>query len=83
MNKEEGTTIFLTTHYMEEADKICDRIAIIDHGKIIAQGTSGELKKKTKTDSLEGAFLSLTGNEIREETVKNQAMSGMARGWRR
>ena len=83
MNKEEGTTVFLTTHYMEEADKVSDRIAVIDHGKIIAQGTSEELKKQTQKNSLEEAFLELTGKEIREETVKNQAMSGMARGWRR
>jgi ABC-2 type transport system ATP-binding protein len=67
MNKEEGTTIFLTTHYLEEAEKVSDRIAIIDHGKIIAQGTSEELKEKTKTFSLEDAFLSLTGSDIREE----------------
>lgn len=83
MNKEEGITVFLTTHYMEEADKVSDRIAIIDHGKIIAQGTSEELKAKTNTDYLEDAFLALTGTEIREETVKNQAMSGRARAWRR
>lgn len=67
LNREEGTTVFFTTHYMEEADKTAQRIAIIDHGKIIATGTSSELKKQTKTDSLEGAFLSLTGHEIREE----------------
>ena len=83
MNKEEGTTVFLTTHYMEEAEKVSDKIAVIDHGKIIAQGTSEELKLKTKTKSLEEAFLKLTGSAIREETVKNQAMSGQARGWRR
>jgi ABC-2 type transport system ATP-binding protein len=83
MNTEEGTTVFLTTHYMEEADKVCNRIAIIDHGKIIAQGTSEELKVRTQKKSLEDAFLALTGSEIREETVKNQAMSGRARAWRR
>ncbi len=83
MNKEEGTTVFLTTHYMEEADKVSDRIAIIDHGKIIAQGTSEDLKKQTQKNSLEDAFLALTGEEIREEVVKNQAMSGRARAWRR
>ena len=83
LNKEEGITVFLTTHYMEEAEKISDKIAIIDHGKIITQGTSEELKKQTNTNTLEEAFLSLTGKEIREETVKNQAMSGRARAWRR
>ena len=60
-------TVFLTTHYMEEADNIADRIAIIDHGKIIANGTSKELKEKTKTATLEKAFLKLTGENIREE----------------
>ncbi|MCX6721153.1 MAG: ATP-binding cassette domain-containing protein [Candidatus Staskawiczbacteria bacterium] len=83
MNREEGITVFLTTHYMEEADKVSNRIAIIDHGKIVAQGTSEELESKTNTSSLEEAFLSLTGSAIREETVKNQAMSGRARAWRR
>ena len=52
---------------MEEAERAAQRIAIIDHGKIISQGTSEELKKKTNTNSLEEAFLSLTGTEIREE----------------
>jgi ABC-2 type transport system ATP-binding protein len=67
LNAEEGITIFFTTHYMEEADKVAKRIAIIDHGKIIAEGSGAELKQQTKTDSLEAAFLALTGSEIREE----------------
>lgn len=44
LNKEEGITIFLTTHYMEEADQLCDRVAIIDHGKIVANDTPQSLK---------------------------------------
>jgi ABC-2 type transport system ATP-binding protein len=67
MNKKEGMTVFLTTHYMDEAEKISDRIAIIDHGKIVATGTPASLKKTTKTASLEDAFLKLTGRKIREE----------------
>jgi len=67
MNKEEGTTVFLTTHYMEEAEKVSDTIAIIDHGKIIAEGSSEKLKDQTKTNSLNAAFLALTGDTIREE----------------
>ena len=67
LNKTEGMTIFLTTHQMEEADRIATRIAIMDHGKIIATGTSEELKKQTKTKFLEDAFLALTGKTIRDE----------------
>jgi len=67
LNDEEQVTVFLTTHYMEEAERVAHRIAIIDHGKIIAQGTPDELKTQTATDTLEQAFLTLTGNTIREE----------------
>jgi ABC-2 type transport system ATP-binding protein len=69
LNREEGITIFFTTHYMEEAEKIADRVAIIDYGKIVAQGTPAELKEKTKTQNLEEAFINLTGHQIREEKV--------------
>jgi ABC-2 type transport system ATP-binding protein len=67
LNEEEHVTVFLTTHYMEEAERVAHRIAIIDHGKIIAQGTPGELKTQTGTETLEQAFLALTGSTIREE----------------
>jgi len=67
LNKKEGITVFFTTHYMEEAERVADRIAVIDHGKIIATGTAKELKKRTKTDNLEDAFIELTGRDIRDE----------------
>lgn len=67
LNKEENITVFFTTHYMEEAERMAQRIAIIDQGKIIVQGTANELMTQTKTASLEDAFLSLTGKAIREE----------------
>lgn len=83
LNKEEGITVFFTTHYMEEADKAAERIAIIDHGKIIAIGTGEELKSRTNTVSLEAAFLSLTGSAIREEGAGSaDHMRQMARTWR-
>ena len=53
---EEGTTIILTTHYLEEADKLCGRVAIIDHGKIVALGTPNELKGKVRGDSVSLTF---------------------------
>jgi ABC-2 type transport system ATP-binding protein len=79
LNKEEGMTVFFTTHYMEEADKIAQKIVIIDHGKIVSQGTSAELKEQTKTDSLEEAFLALTGKVIREEEVSSAERMRMRR----
>jgi ABC-2 type transport system ATP-binding protein len=69
LNKEENITIFFTTHYMEEAERIANRIAIIDKGRIVATGTVDQLKKKTKKSSLEDIFLDLTGHHIREEHV--------------
>jgi ABC-2 type transport system ATP-binding protein len=50
LNKDEGLTIFLTTHYMEEADRLCDRLAIIDHGRIIAEGSPANLKAQLGGD---------------------------------
>lgn len=68
LNQKEGLTVFLTTHYMEEAAKMADRIAVIDHGTIVAQGNTEDLMKQTGTESLEDAFLKLTGTTIREES---------------
>jgi len=69
LNQSEGVTIFLTTHYMDEADRVAQRIGIIDHGKMVAVGTSAALKESTGKESLEEAFLALTGTTIREEVV--------------
>jgi ABC-2 type transport system ATP-binding protein len=71
LNQTEGVTVFLTTHYMDEAERVAQRIAIIDHGKIVAQGSPQELKTNTNTDSLEGAFLALTGSMVRDETASS------------
>jgi ABC-2 type transport system ATP-binding protein len=71
LNASEGITVFFTTHYMEEAERIAQRIAIIDHGAIIASGTTAELKAQTNTSSLEEAFLQLTGSRIREEEASS------------
>ena len=58
---EEGTTILLTTHYLEEAERLCDRIAFIHDGRIVAQGTSAELADEFGVANLEDAYLELVG----------------------
>jgi ABC-2 type transport system ATP-binding protein len=59
----EGTTILLTTHYLEEAEQLCDRIAFINDGRIVAQGTSRELATDYGVLSLEDAYLELVGRK--------------------
>lgn len=65
--KSKGKTIILTTHYMEEAEGLCDRVGILDHGKLIALGTPKELIAKNHVKNLEEVFIQLTGRNIREE----------------
>jgi ABC-2 type transport system ATP-binding protein len=77
LNEERKMTIFLTTHYMEEAEAIADQIAIIDHGKIVESGTVDEIKKRTETESLEEAFLKLTGRDIRDDDKESANKTGI------
>ena len=65
--KKEGKTVVLTTHYMEEAEELCDRVGIIDHGKLIALGSPKELTSSNDVKNLEEVFIKLTGRKIREE----------------
>ena len=84
LNKTEGVTVFLTTHYMDEAERVAERLAVIDHGKIVAQGSPQELKEQTGTDSLEDAFLALTGSSIRDEKAGSaDQLRQMAKMWRK
>ncbi|MFN2572171.1 MAG: ABC transporter ATP-binding protein [Gemmatimonadales bacterium] len=83
LNQAEGVTVFLTTHYMDEADRVANRIAVIDHGRIVAIGSSAELKVQTGTDSLEAAFLKLTGTSIRDESATAaDSVRAFSRAWR-
>jgi ABC-2 type transport system ATP-binding protein len=75
LSHTEGMTIFFTTHYLDEAEAVADRIAIIDHGKIIVTGTAKQLAKQTNTKTLEQAYLKLTGKTVRDET--SQANNGL------
>jgi ABC-2 type transport system ATP-binding protein len=73
LKKENGMTVFVTTHYLDEADGMCDRIAIIDHGKIVATGTPNELK-----DSLGGDVVTLkTAVGSKEITSLLQTLPGV------
>lgn len=76
--RSKGTTVIITTHYMDEAEILCDRVAIVDNGKIIAIDTPDKLidnllaigfqrKKETKAANLEDVFLHMTGHELRYE----------------
>jgi ABC-2 type transport system ATP-binding protein len=76
--KKEGVTVVITTHYMDEAEYLCDRVGVMDKGKILTIGTPHQLidellakgfkrEKATKLASLEDVFLDLTGHEIRDE----------------
>jgi ABC-2 type transport system ATP-binding protein len=63
---QNGKTIILSTHYMEEAERLCDRIGIIDQGRLIAEGTPEELRQRYSKVNLEDVFIHLTGRTIRE-----------------
>ena len=65
--KNDRKTVILTTHYMEEAQELCDRIGIIDHGKLIALGSPKDLILEYGAGNLEEVFIKLTGRKIREE----------------
>jgi len=64
--RDQGKTVLLTTHYMEEADELCDEVGIIDHGKLIELGSPGNLREKYRARDMEDVFIRLTGRRIRE-----------------
>jgi ABC-2 type transport system ATP-binding protein len=77
--KKDGHTIILTTHIMEEADELSDRVSIIDHGKIMATGTVAELKKAHSTESMLEVFLAVTGRELRDSASDRVSMKAVGR----
>jgi lipooligosaccharide transport system ATP-binding protein len=64
--RSEGVTLVVTTHYMEEAARICDRLVIMDEGRIVTEGSPAELLQRYGESSLEGVFLQVTGHALRE-----------------
>jgi ABC-2 type transport system ATP-binding protein len=82
LNEIEEVTIFMTTHYMDEAERMAHRIAVIDQGKLVAIGSAQQLKDRTEAESLEEAFLSLTGTCVRTESASpTEQMRQLARIW--
>jgi ABC-2 type transport system ATP-binding protein len=63
---DEGKTLIFTTHYMEEADNLCDRVAVMDSGKLVALDNPEILKEKTGSTNLEEVFVRFTGEEVRD-----------------
>jgi len=74
-----GMTVFLTTHFMEEAETLCDRLAIMDKGQIVTEGTVPELLQKHGAKNLEDVFLKTTGSNIGDEEVNSNAADPYAR----
>jgi len=73
LRAREGTTILLTTHDMTEAERLCARIGFLAHGKLIAEGTAGELKRRANAETLDDAFIKLTGEKLaRQETPDDE-----------
>lgn len=83
LSEQQEVTVFFTTHGMEEAERVADAITVIDHGRIIAEGTAAALKEKTGHETLEQAFIALTGRSIREdEATPTDRMRMLRRAWR-
>lgn len=74
-----GMTVFLTTHFMDEAEALCDRISIIDKGQIVTSGTVDELLKKHEAKNLEEVFLKTTGSNLGDEDVNSNAADPFVR----
>jgi ABC-2 type transport system ATP-binding protein len=81
LNQKMGVTIFFTTHYLDEAEAAAGQVAIIDNGEIIALGTPAQLRKKTKTKSLEEAYLRLVGKRTEEEAGRAELMRQERKLW--
>jgi ABC-2 type transport system ATP-binding protein len=84
LNRKEKITVFFTTHYMDEAERVADEVTIVDHGQIVAQGTPAALKKKARAKTLEEAFIRLTGHSLRDEDASDiEALRMQKKMWRR
>ncbi len=83
LREQAGTTILVTTHVMEEAERQCDRLAVIDHGRLVEQGAPAELMDRYGTESLEEVFTAVTGRPIAEESSAEEGRLSDVRAQRR
>jgi ABC-2 type transport system ATP-binding protein len=83
LREQAGTTILVTTHMMEEAERYCGRLAIIDHGRLVEQGEPAELLERHGTESLEEVFTAVTGREIDPEGDEDEGRLSDVRAQRR
>src|SRR5882724_7727545 len=72
LRRQEGRTILLTTHDMAEAERLCARIGFLAHGKLVAEGTANQLKELAQAETLDDAFIKLTGEKLADEEKGNQ-----------
>ncbi len=80
---QEGTTILVTTHLMEEAERQCDRLGVIDRGRLVEQGSPSELMERHGTDSLEEVFAAVTGRAIVDDGNEDEGRLADVRAQRR
>ncbi len=83
LREQAGTTILVTTHLMEEAERYCERLAVIDHGRLVEQGEPAELLERHRTESLEEVFTAVTGREIDPEGNEDEGRLSDVRAQRR
>jgi ABC-2 type transport system ATP-binding protein len=83
LGEQAGTTIVVTTHMMEEAERHCDRLAVIDQGRLVEQGEPGELLERHRTESLEDVFTAVTGHSIGEQRAGEEGSLSDVRAQRR
>jgi ABC-type multidrug transport system ATPase subunit len=79
IKSERDLTVLITTHYMDEADKLCDRIAIVDHGKLVALDTPRALKasipgRRPESVTLDDVFVHYTGRDLRDALQEPSAL---------
>jgi len=73
--RAQGVTVVLTTHYLDEADALADQLAVMDHGRVIAQGSPSELKARHQASTLDEVFLTLTGRQLRDAGETQEELS--------